>query len=93
MSYSSTRILKRCTLLAEKLERVLVINGDGTDKDLLREENVEDVDLVVAITGDEEVIIPRGDSIVRPKDRLIIFALQQIIPKLEKLFTVNPNVA
>jgi len=186
---------ERCTHLAEKLERVIVINGDGTDKDLLREENVEDVDLVVAITGDEEsnvlisllskglgakraitrisklsyiplvsaigidtvvsprlsavrailqhirrgkivsvaplkgehaeaieaealetsdivnvpladvkfpkgaiigaivrdeeVIIPRGDSIIRPKDRLIIFALQPIIPKLEKLLTVK----
>jgi len=186
---------ERCTLLAEKLERVIVINGDGTDKDLLREENVEDVDLVVAITGDEEsnvlisllskglgakrtitrisklsyiplvsaigidtvvsprlsavrailqhirrgkiitvaplkgehaeaieaealetsdivnvpladvkfpkgaiigaivrgeeVIIPRGDSIIRPRDRLIIFALQPVIPKLEKLLTVK----
>jgi trk system potassium uptake protein TrkA len=186
---------ERCTHLAEKLERVIVINGDGTDKDLLREENVEEVDLVVAITGDEEsnvlisllskglgakraitrisklsyiplvsaigidtvvsprlsavrailqhirrgkiisvaplkgehaeaieaealetsdivnvplanvkfpkgaiigaivrdeeVIIPRGDSIIRPKDRLIIFALQPIIPKLEKLLTVK----
>lgn len=184
-----------CTRLAEKLDHVIVINGDGTDKDLLREENVENVDYMVAITGDEEsnvlisllskglgakrtitrisklsyipivsaigidtvvsprlsavrailqhirrgkiisvaplkgehaeaieaealetsdivnvplaeikfpkeaivgaivrdnqIIIPRGDSIIRPKDRLIIFALQQVIPKLEKLLTVK----
>jgi trk system potassium uptake protein TrkA len=186
---------ERCTHLAEKLGKMIVINGDGTDKDLLMQEKVEHVDLVVAITGDEEsnvlvsllskglgakrtitrisklsyiplvtaigidtvvsprlsavrailqhirrgkviavaplkgehaeaieaealetsdivniplvdvkfpkgaiigaivrneeVIIPRGDSIIRPKDRLIIFALQQIIPKLEKLLTVK----
>jgi len=186
---------ERCTALAEKLERVIVINGDGTDKNLLEEENIRDADFIVAITGDEEsnvlisllgkglgakknitridklsyiplvsaigidtvvssrlsairailqyirkgkiisvaplkgehaeaieaealetsdivnvplyrvkfpkgalvgaivrgedIIIPRGDSVIRPKDRLIIFALQKVIPKLEKLLTVK----
>ena len=45
---------KRCADLAEKLERVIVINGDGADKNLLQEENIGDVDFMVAITGDEE---------------------------------------
>jgi len=185
----------RCTRLAETLEQVIVINGDGKDKDLLQEENVKDVDFMIAVTGDEEsnvfisllgkglgakrtitrlnklsyiplvsaigidtvvssrlsavrailqyirrgkiisvaplkgvhaeaieaealetseivnvtlskvkfpkgailgaivrgeeIIIPHGDSIIRPQDRLIIFALQQVIPKLEKLLTVK----
>ena len=185
----------RCAELAESLERVIVINGDGTDKDLLQEENIESVDYAIVITGDEEsnvlisllakglgakrtitrvnnlsyipfvstigidivvstrlsairailqyirrgriisvaplkgehaeaieaealetsdivnkplsqvkfpegalvgaivrgerIIIPRGDSVVRPKDRLIIFALHKIVPKLEKLLTVK----
>ncbi len=184
-----------CLKLAEKLEKVMVINGDGSDNNLLQEVNIEDVDLVVVITGDEEknvlisllatglgakrtitrisnlsyipfvsaigintvvsprlsavrailqyirrgkiisvtplkgeyaeaieaealdtsdivniplskvkfpkgaivgaiirgeqIIIPRGDSIIKPKDRLIIFALQQVVPKLEKLLTVK----
>lgn len=184
-----------CTRLSEVLEHVIVINGDGSDKDLLSEENVRDVDFLVAVTGDEasnilmsllakelgarrtvtrvsnlsyvplmtavgidtvvsprlsavrailqhirpgkiisvaplkgehaeaieaealetsdivnrplskvkipkgaivgaivrgdEVIIPRGDSIIQPKDHLIIFALQEVIPKLEKLLTVK----
>jgi len=186
---------ERCTALAEKLKRVIVINGDGTDRDLLHEENIKDVDFMVAITGDEEsnvlisllakglgakktitriskfgyiplaatigldtlvsprlsavkailqhirrgkiisvaplkgehaeaieaealetsaivnvplsevnfpkgaiigaivrngeIIIPKGDSIVRPKDHLIIFAFEKVIPKLEKLLTVK----
>lgn len=186
---------ERCIQIAEKLEKVVVINGDGADKSLLQEENVADVDFLVAVTGDEEsnvlisllakglktkrtitrvskisyipllsaigidtvvstrlsavrailqhirrgkiisvaplkgehaeaieaealetsdivnvplsdvkfpkgaivgaivrngeIIIPRGDSIIRPKDRLIIFALQNVIPKLEKLLTVK----
>ena len=33
---------------------MIVINGDATDKDLLQEENIADVDFIVAITGDEE---------------------------------------
>lgn len=185
----------RCLELAEDLERVIVINGDGTDKDLLLEENIRDVDFLVAITGDEEsnvlisllarelgakrnitrinklsyiplvsaigienvvssrlsairailqyirkgkiisvaplkgehaeaieaealetsdivniplakvrfpegaligavvrrddIIIPRGDTVIRPKDRLIIFTLRRAVPQLEKFLTVK----
>ena len=195
----NTRIIdkdaERCAELAENLENVLVIHGDGTDKSLLQEENIADVDFLVAITGDEEnnvlisllgkglgakrtitrvsklsyipllstigidtvvsprlsasrailqyirrgkivsvaplkgehaeaieaealetsaivnvplskvrfpkgtivgtivrneeIIIPRGDSVIRPRDHLIIFALHKIVPKLEKLLTVK----
>jgi len=186
---------QRCTSLAQKLENVIVINGDGSDRDLLQEENISDCDFMVAITGDEEsnvlisllakglgvrktitrisklsyiplvsaigidtvvsprlsairailqyirkgkiisvaplkgehaeaieaealetsdmvnlplykvkfpkgalvgaivrddeIIIPLGDSVIKPKDRLIIFTLQKVVPKLEKLLTVK----
>jgi len=186
---------QRCTSLAETLERVIVINGDGSDRDLLLEENIGECDLMVAITGDEEsnvlisllakglgakktitriskmsyiplvsaigidtvvsprlsairailqyirrgkiisvaplkgehaeaieaealetsdivnlplskvkfpkgslvgaivrgdeIIIPLGDSVIKPKDRLIIFTLQKVVPKLENLLTVK----
>ena len=186
---------QKCTSLAEKLEKVIVIRGDGTDRDLLQEENIGDVDFMVAITGDEEsnvlislqakglgakktitrinklsyipivsaigidtvvsarlsairailqyirkgkiisvaplkgehaeaieaealetsdivniplskvkfpkgaivgavvrgdeIIVPVGDTVIKPKDRLIIFALQAVVPKLEKLLTVR----
>jgi len=186
---------QKCAALAEKLDKAIVIHGDGTDKDLLQEENVNGVDFMVAITNDEEnnilisllakalgakkmitrinklsyislvsaigidtvvssrlsavkailryirrgriisvaplkgehaeaieaealetsdivnvplakvkfpkgtlvgaiirgeeIIIPRGDSIIKPGDRLIILALQEALPKLEKLLTVK----
>ncbi len=186
---------RKCASLAEKLEKVIVINGDGTDRNLLLEENISDVDFLVAITGDEEnnvlislqakglgakktitrisklsyiplvsaigidtvvsprlsairailqyirsgqiisvaplkgehaeaieaealetsdivnmplakvkfpkgalvgaivrgdkIIIPRGETVIRVKDRLIIFALQEVIPKLQNLLTVK----
>jgi trk system potassium uptake protein TrkA len=186
---------QRCTSLAQTLERVIVINGDGSDKTLLQEENIGDCDFMVAVTGDEdsnvlmsilakglgarktitrisklsyiplvsalgidtvvsprlsairailqhirkgkiisvaplkgehaeaieaealessdlvnlplskvkfpkgslvgaivrndEIIIPLGDSVIKPKDRLIIFTLRKEVPKLEKLLTVK----
>ena len=186
---------QKCTDLSEKLKKAIVLHGDGTDKDLLQEENIRDVDFMVAVTGDEEnnvlisllakglgakktitrinklsyiplvsaigidtvvssrlsavrailqyirrgriisvaplkgehaeaieaealetsdivnvplsqvkfpkgalvgaivrgeeIIIPRGDSVIKPKDRLIILALQKVVPKLEKLLTVK----
>jgi trk system potassium uptake protein TrkA len=186
---------ERCKQMAVTLKHIIAIKGDGTDRDLLREENVGDADLLIAVTGDEEsnilisllakgmgakrtitrvsklsyipvvsdigldtvinprmaavrailqyirrgkiisvvplreehaealevealetsdivntplkdvkfpegailgaivrgeeIIIPRGDSVILPHDRLIVFALQQVIPKLEKLLMVK----
>jgi trk system potassium uptake protein TrkA len=186
---------QRCLELAERLEKVVVLSGDGTDRDFLIEENVADVDIMVVLTGDEEnnvlisllgkalgakktvtkigklsyiplvstigidtvvsprlsairailqfirkgkvvrvaplkgegaeaiefealetsdivntplaevkfpkgaivgaivrgeeIIIPRGHNMIKPHDHLIIFALKDTIPKIEKLFTVK----
>ena len=45
---------RRCEALAAKLERALVLNGDGTDEELLEQENIDDMDLFVAVTNDDE---------------------------------------
>ncbi len=47
----------RCALLAGKLRRTVVLCGDGSDQDLLQEENVRDMDLIVTVTQDEETNI------------------------------------
>jgi trk system potassium uptake protein TrkA len=47
----------RCRLLAERLNKALVLHGDGSDQALLTEENVQDADLVVTLTNDEETNI------------------------------------
>lgn len=44
----------RCIEVAELLENALVLNGDGTDVNLLREENIENMDAVVAVTNSDE---------------------------------------
>ena len=47
----------RCDFLAEKLNKVVVLKGDGTDQDFLSEENVGRMDVVLSLTGDEETNI------------------------------------
>ena len=43
----------QCKELADNLDTSLVINGDATDIQLLRDENVEESDLFVAVTEDD----------------------------------------
>ncbi len=45
----------RCQLLAAKLQRGLVLCGDGTDIDLLTEEGVAEADVVICITEDDKL--------------------------------------
>ncbi|KPA16712.1 potassium transporter peripheral membrane protein [Candidatus Magnetomorum sp. HK-1] len=56
-----TKIIEKdpqvCQKLAEKLDKVMVLQGDGTDQSLLIEENVQDMDMVITLTGDEEINI------------------------------------
>jgi len=48
----------RCEYLAEKLDNTLVICGDGTDIDLLNEEDLSSYDTFVGVTGmDEENLL------------------------------------
>jgi trk system potassium uptake protein TrkA len=185
----------RCALLADRLAKTVVLCGDGSDQQLLAEENIQDMDAVVTLTGNEEtniltsllvkrmgakksitkiskfsyfplmktigieqvvsprlsaintimqhvrrgkvlsaisikgeqaevmealaletsdivdkplrqiafpkgalvagiirrdhIIIPSGDSVIKPDDRIIIFARRQVIPKIEKILAVK----
>ena len=45
---------KRCELLSEELSSSLVINGDGTDLELLNEEDISSSDVVVSVTNNDE---------------------------------------
>ena len=46
---------QRCDYLASQLPSdVLVLHGDSTDEELMGEENVQDMDLFVALTSDDE---------------------------------------
>ncbi len=47
----------RCEYLAQKLDRTVVLHGDGSDENLLREEGVNETDVIVTLTNDEETNI------------------------------------
>ena len=47
----------RCEFLAEHLDKTIVLYGDGTDKEILEEENVQNLDAVITVTGSEETNI------------------------------------
>ena len=56
-----TKIIEKdpacCDMLAAQLNRSIVLQGDGSDQSLLKEENIQDMDLVITVTGDEETNI------------------------------------
>ncbi len=48
---------ERCHWLADTLNRTVVLCGDGSDQELLDEEHIQDMDVVITLTGDEETNI------------------------------------
>lgn len=48
---------KHCKYLAGQLEEAIVLNGDGSDIDLLQDEGIADTDLFVALTEDDKLNI------------------------------------
>ncbi len=48
---------RKAEQLAAELRRSLVINGDGSDLDLLAYEGITDMDEFIAVTGDDEINI------------------------------------
>lgn len=45
--------------------------------------------LVAGIMRKEDIIIPSGESVILPDDRIIIFARKETIPKVEKILSVK----
>ena len=44
----------RCQRLSQELSHTLVINGDGTDLQILNEESIEESDVVISVTNNDE---------------------------------------
>src|SRR3546814_13119300 len=51
------RSRERAGYLAEHLRNAVVLSGDGANEALLREENIEDIDVFCAVTNDDEANI------------------------------------
>ena len=71
-----------------------VIEAEALDTSSLVGVKIRDADLpdgviVGAIVRDDQVLIPRGDSVVRAHDLVVIFAATKAVKKVEKLFAVK----
>lgn len=45
---------KRCEFLTENLKKTLILNGDGTDLELLQQEEFNEFDVLVCVTNNDE---------------------------------------
>ncbi len=45
---------RTCGLLAHELEKTLVLHGEATDESLLQAENIDDMDVFLALTNDDQ---------------------------------------
>ena len=52
----------------------------------LKKTNLPQNSIIGAIVRKDEVIIPHGNDIIQPEDKIIIFALSSDIKKIEKIF-------
>jgi trk system potassium uptake protein TrkA len=73
---------------AEVIEAVALETSGIVGKPLRKISFPKEAILTSIITG-QDIEIPAGDSVVRPGDRIIIFAKRQAIPKIEKFLTVK----
>ena len=48
---------ERCEVLSSQLNRTIVLKGEGSDEELLKSENIENIDIFCALTNDDETNI------------------------------------
>lgn len=73
---------------AEVLEAVALATSGIVGKPLKHLDFPKGALLIGIIRGDE-IILPSGDSVIAPDDRVIIFARRKAVPKVEKILSVK----
>lgn len=86
---------ERCNYLAEQLPGALVICGDGTDLDLLQDENLSEMDALVSLTGNDEenlmlALLAKQQGVVKVIAKVSRSNFVPIIEKLGIDRAVNP---
>ncbi len=70
---------------AETLEMMVTSQSRVAGK-VIRDAGLPSGAIVGAVVHQGEIVIPRGDTVFRPDDHVVIFAIPSAIPELEKLF-------
>lgn len=78
---------EKCQLLASQSDKILVLNGDGRDESLLVQEGIEDMDIFIAATGDEETNLLTSLLAKRHKVKTTIALInkKEYLPFMESL--------
>jgi trk system potassium uptake protein TrkA len=85
------KVLSAISIKGEQAEIIeaLALETSGIVDKPLKQISFPKGAIVAGIIRREEIIIPTGDSIIQPEDRVIIFARRQAIPKVEKILAVK----
>ena len=85
------KVLSAISIKGEQAEIIeaLALETSGIVDKPLKQISFPKGAIVAGIIRKEEIIIPTGDSIIQPEDRVIIFARRQAIPKVEKILAVK----
>lgn len=73
---------------AEAIEAEAMETSDLVNKPLRKLKFPRDA-IIGAIVRDNRLIVPNGDSVIRPGDHVIVFALASAIPRVEKMLMVK----
>jgi trk system potassium uptake protein TrkA len=73
---------------AEVMEALALETSEIVDKPL-KKISFPKGSIVVGIIRGEDISIPSGESVIQPGDRIIIFAIKEAIPKIEKILAVK----
>ncbi len=74
--------------MAEVIEAVALETSEITGKHL-KKVPFPKAAILVCIIRKDQILIPTGDTVIEPDDRVVIFAQKEAINKLEKLLTVK----
>lgn len=71
-----------------------LIEGEALETSSLVGQPLRDIKLpsgvlIGAVVRDDKVIVPRGNTIIRTKDRVVMFAAAESVRKVEKMFSVR----
>lgn len=85
------RILSVVSLKGEDAEAIEVLAMETSDivGSPLREIKFPKGAIIAAIVRRDEVIIPSGESVIAPQDRIIIFSSKESVPEVEKALMVK----
>ena len=88
---------EKCVQLADTMKEAMIIQGDGTDQEVLESENLDEIDAFIAMTGrDEENLIMAMYALDRGVNKIIAMTtrmnLSNIVNKLGLDSIVDPKL-